>query len=84
MANVKTAISMQQSLFEEVDALAQELELSRSRLFVLAVEEFIQRHHNRRLQEAVDAAYDDLPESDEQALRRQRRLKHRQMLEGQW
>ncbi len=30
MANVKTAISMQQSLFEQVDALAQELEVSKS------------------------------------------------------
>lgn len=84
MANVKTAISIQQSLFEEVDALAQELELSRSRLFVLAVEEFIQRHHNHRLQEAIDAAYADMPANEEQALRRQRRLKHRQMVEGEW
>jgi len=75
---------MQQSLFEEVDALAQELEVSRSRLFVLAVEDFIQRHHNRRLLEAINEAYIDLPDSEERALRRQMRLQHRQMVEGEW
>ena len=84
MANVKTAISLQQSLFEQVDALAQELEISRSRLFVLAVEIFIQRYQNRQLLEAINEAYADLPDPDEQARRRQMRKQHRQMVEGQW
>ena len=84
MANVKTAISLQQSLFEQVDALAQELEISRSRLFVLAVEAYIQRHHNRQLLEAINEAYADLPDREEQALRHHMRQQHRQMVEGQW
>ena len=54
MANVKTAISLQQALFEQVDTLAQELQISRSRLFVLAVEDFIQRYQNRQLLEAIN------------------------------
>ena len=84
MANVKTAISLQQSLFEQVDALAQEMEISRSRLFVLAVEAFIQRYQNRQLLEAINEAYADLPDPEEQALRRQMHQQHRQMVEGQW
>lgn len=84
MANVKTAISLQQSLFKQVDALAQELEISRSRLFVLAVEAFIQRYQNRQLLEAINEAYADLPGPEEQALRHQMRQQHRQMVEGQW
>lgn len=84
MANVKTAISLQQSLFEQVDALAQELEISRSRLFVLAVEAFIQRYQNRQLLEAINEAYADSPGPEEQALRHQMRQQHRQMVEGQW
>jgi metal-responsive CopG/Arc/MetJ family transcriptional regulator len=84
MANVKTAISLQQSLFEQVDALAQELEISRSRLFVLAVEAFIQRYQNRQLLEAINEAYADLPDPEEKAHRHQMRQQHRQMVEGQW
>jgi metal-responsive CopG/Arc/MetJ family transcriptional regulator len=84
MANVKTAISLQQSLFEQVDALAQELQISRSRLFVLAVEAFIQRYQNRQLLEAINEAYDDLPDAEEQALRDRMRQQHRRMVEGQW
>ena len=84
MSNVKTAISLQQSLFEQIDALAQELGISRSRLFVLAAEAFIQRYQNRQLLEAINQAYADLPDPREQVLRQQRRQQHRQMVEGEW
>ncbi len=84
MANVKTAISLQRPLFEQVDALAQELQISRSRLFVLAVEAFIQRYQNRQLLEAIYEAYGDLPDPEEQALRDRMRQQHRRMVEGQW
>ena len=84
MANVKTAISLRGSLFERVNELAQELQVSRSRLFALAVEEFIQRHENRRLLEALNDAYSDMPDSDEQALRDKARQRHRELVEGQW
>ena len=83
MANVKTAISLQTSLFERVNDLAQELQVSRSRLFVLAIEGFIQRHENRQLLEALNDAYDDVPELDEQALLDQMRQRHRQLVEEQ-
>ena len=84
MANVKTAISLRGSLFERVNDLAQELQVSRSRLFALAVEEFIQRHENRRLLEALNDAYSDMPDSDEQALRDKARQRHKHLVEGQW
>ena len=84
MANVKTAISLQESVFDQVDALAQELGISRSRLFVLAVEAFSQRYQNRQLLKAINEAYADTPEPEEQALRHQRRRQHRQMGEDQW
>jgi len=84
MANVKTAISLQRSLFEQIDALAQDLEISRSRLFVLAVEAFIRRYQNRKLLEAINDAYDDLPDSEEESLRHRMRQQHRRLVEGQW
>jgi len=84
MASIKTAISIQKPLFEQVDALAHELQISRSRLFVLAVEDFIQRYQNQKLLEAINAAYDDLPDPEEQILRHKMRQQHRQLVEGQW
>ena len=68
MANVKTAVSLPKALFEQADALAHKLEISRSRLFAIAIEEFIQRHENLKLLEAINAAYDDFPDSEQQQI----------------
>jgi len=84
MANVKTAISLQQPLFEQIDALAQEMQISRSRLFALAAEAFIRHHQSQKLLEAINDAYDDLPDAGEQSLRHKMRQQHRQLVEGQW
>jgi predicted transcriptional regulator len=57
MPTVKTAISLQESLFKRVDQLARELDIPRSHVFVLAVEEFIQRYENRKLLKTINEAY---------------------------
>jgi metal-responsive CopG/Arc/MetJ family transcriptional regulator len=84
MANVKTAISLQESLFEQAEALADELNISRSRLFSLALEDFIRRSHNRQLLEKLNTAYEDVAEDGEQSLRRCMRRQHRRAVEGEW
>ena len=84
MSYVKTAISLQETLLQEIDALARELEVSRSRLFVLAAEEFLQRYQNQKLLEAINAAYDDVPDPDEEALHQHHRHQHRQLVNEQW
>src|SRR5262245_23506749 len=84
MANVKTAISIQQSLFEQVEALARELHISRSRLFAIAMEDFMQRYENQRLLARINDAYADTTTPDEQALLRRMRRQQRQMVEGEW
>lgn len=84
MANVKTAISIDKSLFEQVNKLADELDISRSHLFVLAVEEFIQRYENERLLDQLNQAYDDLPPADEEQKLHRMRSSHRKLVEGEW
>jgi len=84
MANVKTAISIQQSLFEQAEALAREMHISRSRLFALAMEDFMRRYESQRLLERINAAYADTPAPDEQALLRRMRRQHRQIVESEW
>jgi metal-responsive CopG/Arc/MetJ family transcriptional regulator len=59
MANVKTAISLQESLFEQIDKLAQEMKVPRSRLFVLALEDYLHRHRSQRLLTSINEAYQE-------------------------
>ena len=84
MANIRTAISLEKSLIEQVEALAHEMEISRSRLFVLALEDFIRHHQSQQLLERINAAYDDTPDPSEQTLQRRMRHQHRQIVEGEW
>jgi metal-responsive CopG/Arc/MetJ family transcriptional regulator len=84
MASIKTAISINKNLFEQVNKLAGELEVSRSYLFVLAVEEFIQRYENERLLRQINQAYDDLPLADENQILRGMRSSHRKLVDGEW
>ena len=82
MANVKTAISLQETLFNQAEALAQDLNVSRSRLFSLAIKEFIQRYENQKLLEAINAAYDEsAPEPEEQQLLEHMRSEQRRLVE---
>lgn len=84
MANVKTAISINQTLFDQVNRLADELDVSRSHLFVMAVEEFIQRYENQELLHQINQAYADLPLAEEEQIQRGIRHHHRNLVEGEW
>ena len=84
MGNVKTAISLQESLFQQVENLAQEMKVSRSRLFVLALEEYVRRHQNRQLLEKINKAYQDPSDANERKRLRKTRRLHRKVVEGEW
>jgi predicted transcriptional regulator len=84
MTTVKTAISIDDLLFQRAEALAAELHISRSRLFVLAMEEYIQRRQNRRLLQEINEANEDAPDEEELDLLREARRHHRRLMEGEW
>ncbi len=84
MESIKTAISIDKSLFAQANALARKLKVSRSRLFVLALEDFIQEQQNRELLEKINAVFADEPDESEKVLRRKSRKSHRRLIEGQW
>ncbi len=84
MQNVKTAISIQKPLFEQAENLARRMKVSRSRLFVLALEDYIHRQQSRELLTRINATYADEPDSMEKALRRKARRHHRRIVEGTW
>lgn len=84
MANIKTAISLQKSLFEQVETLAREMKVSRSRLFVLALEDYLRRYQNLQLLERINLAYSNAPDATEQKRLRKFRRQHRKVVEGSW
>lgn len=84
MAQVKTAISLQESLLQQIDSLADELKISRSRLFAQAAEELLERHRNQALLEALNAAYDDLPNTEDETLLQTMREKQKRLMDDVW
>lgn len=84
MAQVKTAISIQELLFKEADALAQQMNISRSELFTRAVKQFVREHRHRQLLDRIDQAYSDEPAPEEKRLLSKQKSYHRRMVKGQW
>jgi metal-responsive CopG/Arc/MetJ family transcriptional regulator len=82
MQTTKTAVSIQKSLFEQADALARRMRVSRSRLFALALEDYIHRQENRQLLAQINSAYADEPDAAEQTLRRKTQRTHRRIVES--
>ncbi len=73
---MKEAISLQKSLYKQVQLLARELKITPRKLIVLAVEGFIQRQQNQRLLERINAVYDDAPNAEEQEFQRRMKREH--------
>lgn len=84
MATIKTAISLQDSLFEQVEDLARDLNVSRSQLVALALEDFVRRHQNQQLLDSINRAYESTTEPDDLTRTPARRQHHRRMVEGEW
>lgn len=84
MANIKTAISLKKTLFDQMDTLANEMHIPRSRLFALALEDFIRRYQNKQLLEQLNEAYSDNSNADEQDYLQTMKSQQRKLLEGEW
>ncbi|MEM7129318.1 MAG: hypothetical protein AAF702_23505 [Chloroflexota bacterium] len=84
MSVIKTAISLQESLFQQIEQIAQDLNLSRSSLIAVALEEFIERQKNKRLLEQLNAAYTNDPQIEEQQVSQAHRKHFQQTSEVDW
>jgi len=84
MTSVKTAISLEAPLLEQIDAVAAELHVPRSRLLAKAAREFLRRYQNAKLLTALDKAHAEGPTDEEIELRRAWKRQHRRRIEGEW
>ena len=69
MSSVKTAISLDAPLLKQIDAVATELRVPRSRLLALAAREFLRRHQNAKLLAELNRAHADGPTAEEVEMR---------------
>ncbi len=75
---MRTAISIPDTVFEEAERLAAELQTSRSQLYSRALQEFVARHSPERVTEAMNRVIDEIGgEADAFSQRAARRVLER-------
>ena len=85
MANKKTAVSIEEPLFEQADRLAEQMKISRSRLYALALEMFIQKQESQQILEQLNRVCGESPPTDEEEqLLEAMQHRQRSLVEGEW
>lgn len=84
MLAIKTAISIEKNLFDQAEIIARTMKISRSKLFVIALQDFIEHQKNKEMLAQINAACADEPDATEQTLRRKSSRQHRRLVEGEW
>ena len=73
MTHIQTVISIDESLYQEVNRLAATLNIPSSELFTLAMKEYLQHHSHKIIFHNIDEAYaDGLDESEKIMLEKMR------------
>jgi metal-responsive CopG/Arc/MetJ family transcriptional regulator len=83
-STARTAISLDGALLREAKGVARRLKVSPSRLFAMAMEEYLDRRANRELLQAINAAHADTNDAEGVRLRRVRQARHRKAVQGEW
>jgi metal-responsive CopG/Arc/MetJ family transcriptional regulator len=81
MPAVKTAISLEENLFNQISQLANDMHVSRSKLFTLAVKDFLKKQESNKLLTQLNAAYNDTPSEEEKSISKAMHRKQRQIAE---
>lgn len=84
MSTVKTAISVEQNLFAQVEEIASTMNISRSRVFALAAEEFVKRRRSDQITQQLNEAYSDEAREEDLETVRQMRPTHRRLADAEW
>jgi predicted transcriptional regulator len=81
MPGVKTAISLNEELFSKVNQLADDMHISRSKVFTLAVQDYVKKQENQALLARLNEAYKDFPVKEEKKVIKSMRSKQKKMIE---
>jgi metal-responsive CopG/Arc/MetJ family transcriptional regulator len=82
---MKTAISIPDDLFNDIDKLSKKLHCSRSRILADAAREFIEKQKNQEILDAINKAYSENETEQEVTLRQKSKKKYAKLLkEERW
>jgi antitoxin MazE6 len=81
---MKTAISIDEELLQQADKTARRMGLSRSRLFALAVGDFLQRQRREQMLRRLNEVYADGLEPGEERLLKGIKAKVRRTVKERW
>ena len=81
MPGVKTAISLDEELFIKVSRLADDLHVSRSKVFTFAMQDYLKKQENQSLLVQLNEAYEDFPSEEETKISKFTRIKHNKIIE---
>jgi len=85
MATVKTAISLDQRLFQEINAIARRRRIPRSQLIAQAVREFLRARSRDDLTERIDRSEAAIAETAQERRAKSASVENlRELLEGSW
>jgi len=80
---VKTAISLDTNLLKEADQTARALGLSRSRLFSLALEDYLRQRRQQQILEQLNQTYSDHP-NPKATTNKNMKAKFRSTIKDRW
>jgi metal-responsive CopG/Arc/MetJ family transcriptional regulator len=78
---MKIAVSIPEDLFDSAETLGRRLKVSRSRLYAMALGEFLARHQGRKVTNRLNAVYGAEESRMESRLRQ---LQARSIRDGSW
>jgi metal-responsive CopG/Arc/MetJ family transcriptional regulator len=89
MAKINADILIQDSLYEQISALVEEMQISQSELFTIAIEDYVQRdrlrrvahHRNHKLLQSINEAYEDGLDGSESGILEGMRRHQRHLIE---
>jgi metal-responsive CopG/Arc/MetJ family transcriptional regulator len=81
---MKTAISIDDGLLEEADEAARLMGLSRSRLFAIAVDDYLQRRRRERMLRQLNEVYSGGTDAEEKRLLKGVKSKFRRTIRDSW
>ncbi len=80
---MKTAISIPDDIFKDIDKLSRELHCPRSQILTNAAREYIERLKNKKIFEALNKAYSEKETEQEAELRRKGKKHYAKLLRGE-
>ncbi|HJT88955.1 MAG TPA: hypothetical protein VJ732_13895 [Bryobacteraceae bacterium] len=81
---MKTAISIDDELLHEADETARRMGLSRSRLFAMAIDDFLKRRRREQMFRKLNELYGNDPQTEEKRLLEGIKAKVRRTAKERW